>query len=490
MKTPLRQIASNSKPRLHSITRSRSGLQCLRLLLLLLAATMASPAQVLKTLATFNGTNGGNPQLMTLAQGLDGNLYGTAAYGGTKQNGVIFKFSGGVLSVMHNFTGAAPEGKYPIAGLLLGTNGNFYGTTEQGGTGAAGTAFRMSPGGAFATLHGFNGVDGYLPNAPLVQLGGSFYGTTEAGGTANAGVVYQMSTAGAVAVKYSFVGTPDGATPRAPVLQGSDGNFYSTTELGGKLGTSGGSVFRMTSAGVEVVLQSFPGSDEPYGGLVQALDGSFYGTTLYGGLFNAGTIFKISANGKILTTLHNFGVGGNDGANPYAGLVLANDGYFYGTTFAGAGYANEYGTIYRIRPNGTNYLVLYRFTNTKDGSNPKGGLLQDTDGNFYGTTDRGGMGNAVCFDGGTCGVLFEFSMGLKPFVKALPNHGTGGSPIKILGNNLLSTSAVAFNGKAAAFHIVSGTELTATVPAGATTGPITVTTASGKLSTIVPFHIP
>jgi len=484
------KAALSFKGPIHSIVRYCNGLLRPGLLLLVLAATASCPAQVLTTLATFDGTHGGNPQLMTLAQGLNGNLYGTAKFGGTSGNGVIFKISGGGLTVLHNFTGAAPEGKYPVAGLLLGTNGNFYGTTEQGGTGAAGTIFRMTPAGGLVTLHGFNGVDGYLPDASLIQVGGNYYGTTTAGGTANAGAVYRMSGAGVVVDKYSFAGTPDGGTPRAPVLYGSDGKFYGTTELGGTMFNPGGTVFRMTTAGIEAVLQSFDG-DEPYGGLVQGPDGSFYGTTLLGGLFSAGTIFKVSADGKTLTKLHDFGVGTNDGAEPYDGLVLAGDGYLYGTTSAGVGTANEYGTIFRIATNGSNYSILYRFQNTTDGSYPKGGLLQATDGNFYGTTDRGGIvNNAVCLDGGTCGVVFQFSMHLGPFVKALPGQGAVGAVIRILGNSLLSTSAVAFNGTPAAFHIVSGTELTATVPVGATTGAITVTTRSGNLQTIVPFHVP
>ena len=129
MKTQVTKTAVNFKRHIHSLVRYCDGFLHPGLLFVLLAATASCPAQILTTLATFDGTHGGNPQLMTLAQGLDGNLYGTAKFGGTSGNGVIFKISGGVLTVMHNFTGVAPEGKYPVAGLLLGTNGNFYGTT-------------------------------------------------------------------------------------------------------------------------------------------------------------------------------------------------------------------------------------------------------------------------------------------------------------------------------------------------------------------------
>jgi uncharacterized repeat protein (TIGR03803 family) len=293
---------------------------------------------------------------------------------------------------------------------------------------------------------------------------------------------------------YSFcpVGNcPDGANPRAPVLQGFDGKFYGTTENGGSIG-SGGAVFRMNNLGKESVIQSFPNSDEPYAGLTQGLDGSFYGTTLSGGAFGAGMVFKISPDGKTMTTLHDFGTGGNDGANPYSGLVLANDGNLYGVTFAGQGIANEYGTIYRIAPDGTNYQMLYDFTNTTDGANPKGGLMQGTDGAFYGTTDRGGITNGTsCLDGGTCGAVFRFDVGLGPFVKTLPGHGKPGNVVVVLGNNFSGACSVSFNGTAAACHIVSGTELTTKVPVGATTGYASVTTAgTGTLTSNVPFRIP
>jgi len=444
------------------------------------------------TLATFDGTHGGNPDLMTLVQGFDGNLYGTTRYGGTSTEGVVFKISGGALSVLHNFTGM-PDGSYPVAGLLVNTHGDLLGTTETGGKNNAGTVFKIKgKGRAYSILHSFTGVDGYIPDAPLIQVGGKFYGTTSAGGTAAQRNVFSTTGAGAVASLYSFVGYPtDGAVPRAPLLQGFDGNFYGTTEEGGTIGTSGGMVFKMNSHGKETVLQSFSIASAPFAGLVQGLDGSFYGTTWEGGNFNAGTIFMITPDGKTLTTIHHFGQGNNDGAEPYAGLVLASDGNLYGVTSAGIGITNEYGTIYRIAPGGSNYQILYDFTNTTDGANPRGGLLQGTDGAFYGTTDRGGITNDTsCLDGGTCGVVFKFDVGLGPFVKTLPGHGKTGAAVVILGNNFSGACSASFNGTAAACHIVSSTEITTKVPAGATTGYVTVTTNGGVLTSNVPFRVP
>ena len=247
----------------------------------------------------------------------------------------------------------------------------------------------------------------------------------------------------------------------------------------------------MTPAGKENVLQSFPNSDEPIAGLIQGVDGSFYGTTLYGGSFGAGTLFKITPDGKTLTTLHNFGPGTSDGVFPYSGPVLASDGALYGVTFFGGSEDSSCGTIYRISPDGTGYETLYILTNPMDGCHPKGGLLQGTDGAFYGTTDNGGIvDNSACLDGGYCGVVFRFDVGLGPFVKTLPGHGKAGAKVVILGNNFSGACSISFNGAAAACHIVSSTEITSKVPAGATTGTVTVTTNGGTLTSNVPFRVP
>ena len=455
-----------------------------------LLATQAIHAQTYTTLATFDGTHGGNPDLMTLVQGFDGNLYGTTLYGGADSKGVVFELGPGGLIDLHDFSGM-PDGEYPYAGLLVSTAGDLYGTTAQGGTGNAGTVFKIkAKGGAYGTLHSFNGTDGYIPTAPLIQVGAKFYGTTEVGGS-DAGNVFNMTGAGAVVSLYSFTGFPDGVFPLAPLLQGFDGKFYGTTEDGGTLGTSGGAVFKMTPAGKENVLQSFPNSDEPVAGLIQGVDGSFYGTTVGGGSFGAGTLFKITPDGKTMTTLYNFGTATSDGAFPYSGPVLASDGNLYGVTFDGGSESPNCGTIYRISPDGTGYKTLYILDNPTDGCNPKGGLLQATDGAFYGTTDRGGViDNSACLDGGYCGVVFRFDVGLGPFVKTLPGHGKAGASVVILGNDFSGTCSISFNGTAAACHIVSSTEITTKVPAGATTGYVTVTTNGGLLTSNVPFRVP
>jgi uncharacterized repeat protein (TIGR03803 family) len=207
--------------------------------------------------------------------------------------------------------------------------------------------------------------------------------------------------------------------------------------------------------------------------LVQATNGTFYGTVIAGGAKGDGTVFKITPGGT-LTTLHNFD--GTDGANPVATLVQASDGKFYGTTFNGG--ANGLGTIFAITAEGT-LTTLHHFDGAE--GSPHAGLLEDTNGKFYGTTQLGGANSR--------GTVFSLSLGLGPFVETLPTSGKAGAKVIILGASLTGTSSVTFNRTAATFRVVSSTEITTTVPNGATTGPVEVTTPSGTLKSNVVFRV-
>lgn len=239
----------------------------------------------------------------------------------------------------------------------------------------------------------------------------------------------------------------------------------------------------MTSAGALTVLHAFDDTDglNPNGELVHGSDGNFYGTTLYGGSHNLGTVFKITPAGK-LTTLHSFQGSPVDGADPYRGLVQGTDGNFYGTTMNGGASGNcstGCGTVFRITPRG-GLTTLHSFS-VSDGSSPQAGLLQGTDGNFYGTTSGGGLYSY--------GTVFKLSVGLKPFVASQTYSGIVGANVIILGNNLTGSTAVSFNGTASSFNVVSASEITTTVPADATTGKIDVTTPSGTLTSNTPFYV-
>ena len=203
-----------------------------------------------------------------------------------------------------------------------------------------------------------------------------------------------------------------------------------------------------------------------------------------GGAHGHGTVFRITPSGT-LTTLYSFCSQSacTDGATPYAGLIQATDGNLYGTT-AGGGARNNDGTVFKITPTGT-LTTLHRFcfqSGCADGAGPLSGLIQATDGNLYGTTDAGGV------DG--FGTVFRLNVDLGPFVETLPASGKVGAAVKILGTNLTGATSVSFNGTGAAFEVVSASEISTTVPTGATTGTVQVVTPDGTLSSNVPFRVP
>ena len=340
----------------------------------------------LTTLYSFTGGNdGANPEA-GLVQGGDGSFYGTTFSGGTSNSGTVFKIgTDGALATLYSFTGGNDGGE-PLAGLVQGSDGNFYGTTSQG-PGIYGTVFKISASGALTTLHSFTGLDGNNPHAALVQgSDGNLYGTTEEGGASGIyaqGTVFKISTNGALTRLHSFTGGNGGGNPWAGLVQGSDGSFYGTTISGGT--SNYGTVFKINASGALTTLHSFAGHPEggfPYGGLVQGTDGNLYGTVEASGTNGAGGVFQITTNGA-LTNLYSFPVGPNDGANPQAGLVQGSDGDFYGTTYYGG--SNNVGNVFKISANGA-VTSLYSFTHGDDGAYPSAALMQGNDGNFYGTT--------------------------------------------------------------------------------------------------------
>ena len=367
------------------------------------------------------------------------------------------------------------DGQNPEAGLVQGTGGNFYGTTAAGGAYNLGTVFKIAAAGTLTTLHSFDGTDGECPYGGLVQAtNGSFFGMTWKGGAYGYGTVFKITAAGTLTTLHSFNYT-DGAYPYAGLLQGTNGIFYGTTSAGGVNGGFG-TVFKITAAGTLTTLYSFAHGEGPEAGLVQGTDGNFYGTTIYGGAYGGGTVFEITTSGT-LTTLHSFDY--TDSGYAYAGLVQGSDGTFYGTTEGFGFAAYGYGTVFEINAGGT-LTTLYTFDST-DGDCPYAGLLQGTNGIFYGTTSGGGTSGV--------GTVFSLSMGLGTFVQPRLTMGEVGAEVILLGNNLTGATAVSFNGTAATFTAKS-TEIKTKVPAGAATGTVTVTTASGgTLSSNVPFRV-
>src|ERR1043166_7998300 len=388
-------------------SRCSSMLRAALLAILLRSLPPVAEAQIVANLHLFSAgaTNGDRPNA-GLIQGSDGNFYGTTQFGGSATVGTVFRISpSGEYTNLYSFGSTAIfDGWQPLAALVQGSDGNFYGTTSMQGTNSCkcGNLFRISPGGGYTNLHYFSGLanDGGSPNGALIQgRDGNFYGTAYGGGTHGAGVVFRISPTGEYTNLYSFGSVPaDGAGPRGGLVQGRDGNFYGTTFAGGSNGF--GTVFRLGPTGDYAVLHRFAGGfyygnndgHAPYGPLVEGPDGNFYGTASLGGTNNCscGVVYRIAPNGNY-TTIHSFH-DYPDGSTPEAGLVLGSDGNFYGTTFSG-GTNNiyAYGTIFRISPSGQ-YATLYSFDHLTRGSYPQSSLVQGSDGNFYGTTYESGTG--------------------------------------------------------------------------------------------------
>jgi uncharacterized repeat protein (TIGR03803 family) len=292
-----------------------------------------------------------------LIQATNGNFYGTTTGGGANGWGTVFSITtGGTLTTLYSFCSQTncADGAYPVGGLVQGVDGNFYGTTcgtlcNVGLGNTHGTVFKMTPGGTLTTLYTFcaqgSCSDGAYPNAALIQgSNGSFYGTTLNGGTGSGGLgtVFRLAPGGTVTTVHSF-NSGDGSVPYGPLVQATNGNFYGTTSSGGTSGA--GTVFKMTLGGTVTTLHSFNTTDGslPYAGLVQGTDGNFYGTTARGGASGVGTAFKITAGGTF-TTLHTFT--GPDGSDLFGGLVQATDGTLYGTTYDGGTFGD--GTVFNL----------------------------------------------------------------------------------------------------------------------------------------------
>jgi uncharacterized repeat protein (TIGR03803 family) len=466
--------------------------------LLVLIAAAGLQAQTFSVLYNF-GSNSSDPYSPSysgiVAQGRDGNLYSTAPKGGTCCGAVFQITPAGQLKNIHNFTGSNNDGAFPQGGVTFGTDGNFYGTTYEGGSATAGAVFKVTPGGSTTTLYSFTGgSDGAYPYAPPVEGNdGNFYGTTTAGGNTvkcggGCGTIYKITPAGALTTLFQF-DIANGYAPYGPLVLGTDGNFYGTATFG--TSANAGVIFKITAAGKFTPLYSFDNThgETPFAGLVQGADGNFYGTTIYGGT-GGGVVFKITPSGK-LTVLHEMN-GTTDGARPYGGLLLASDGNFYGANAYGGtvntNCADGCGTVFKITPKGA-YSVLYKFDFTT-GATSETTLFQRTSGVIDGESTAGGTGNVSPCVAGLCGVFYTWaSTRLPAFVSLLPHSGKVGKTVEFLGQGFNGTTSVSFSGTAAKFQIVSDTYLTATVPDGATTGSVTVKTSAGTLASNDVFRV-
>ncbi|HWY21909.1 MAG TPA: choice-of-anchor tandem repeat GloVer-containing protein [Candidatus Acidoferrum sp.] len=380
-------------------------------------------AQQETVLLSFNGIVGGSGPLDGLIFDAVGNLYGTTNQGGAyapNSGGTVFQLTpkpggGWTENVIHSF-GATGDGTFPSAGLVVDASGNLYGTTPTGGAYNSGTVFELKPttsGWTELILHDFNnnGSDGYNPSAGLIfDNSGNLYGTTRFGGPYTCGVnscgtVFELTPQPdgrwTEKILHNFgQTTTDGYQPLAGLIFDAAGNLYGTTYFGGTF--LEGTVFELTRRPNGTWLERIPhhfnanGHDgfNPAAGLILDGAGNLYGTTYQGGT-NLGTVFELTPKttvGWTETILHTFGnKAGTDGFNPVSGLVLDSAGNLYGTTPVGG--ANNVGIVFKLTPAAGSWTetVLHTFSaNGTDGYNSYAGLVSDSSGNLYGTTNIGG----------------------------------------------------------------------------------------------------
>ncbi len=364
-------------------------------------ATRPAEAAAFKILYTFTGgADGNDPQFVRLLADKSGNLYGTAVQGGnqpgTAGSGVVFKLDpAGTLTVLYTFTGGA-DGANPQSGLILDAAGNLYGTTSFGGIQPGnlgdGVVFKLDPAGNETVLLTFNYANGANPYSPVIMnSAGNLFGTTYNGGTYAHGTVFELDTSGTEKLLNALDTRVEGLNPYNGLTGDTAGNLYGTAENGGDLngcnGKGCGVVFQVDTKGNETVPYPFTGGADganPRAPVIRDAAGNLYGTTWAGGATGNGTVFKVDTAGRE-SVLYSF-KGGQDGANPWAGLTMDAAGNLYGTANH-AGGACFCGTVFQLDTAGT-YTVLHTFDGS-DGQYPEAPVIL-LKGALYGITSSGG----------------------------------------------------------------------------------------------------
>lgn len=469
--------------------RRRAGMLTLFALAVAGWLPAAAAAQTITSIAGFVNADNGTMPYGPIAQGRDGNLYGTT-YGSGNLGGTGSFYSvtpAGVLTVLHDFSGTECQ---EANGVSLGTDGNFYGTCFAGGANSLGSIIKITPTGTVTVLHSFTGTgtDGCFPfGVPVQANDGNYYGTTKNCGSSNEGMAYKVTAAGTFTSIHSFTGAAtDSAQPTGSLILGADGNLWGTGYQGGSAGL--GNVFKMTTAGAVTSVFSFTSASTqgqlPYAGVVLGKDGNYYGVAQQGGANLQGTIFKLTPGGAF-TLLHNFNLSADNGAYPAVPLALGNDGNLYGIgsdcISGGCGNAD----MFEITTKGT-FTNLFNFVNYGGNNNslPFTPLQAATSGTFYTTTMQGQ--SSTNEHGGT---VVTLTNGQKAFARALTLSGKVGSSVGFLGQNFAAATVVKFGGVSAVTKLVGAGYVTATVPAGALSTNPTVTTGSTVLTALYAFKV-
>ncbi|MFZ0311870.1 MAG: choice-of-anchor tandem repeat GloVer-containing protein [Candidatus Korobacteraceae bacterium] len=407
-------------------------------------AALPADAQTFQVLHSFAGGRPGADPYSGLTMDRAGNLYGTTAYGGLTGScfeglgcGTVFKLtragSGWTLNPLYTFLGGN-DGAFPEARVILGSDGSLYGTTAGGGGGTCttvyysgcGTVFKLIPAatacrGALCpwtetVLYRFTGsADGANPfyGDLVFDHAGNLYGTASIGGVLSCpagngkgcGVVFKLTPSSGgwtESVLYSFAGRPDGAFPYSGVIFDSAGNLYGTTYWGGA-DTNYGTVYELTSSGsawTETILYSFLDgtvAQNPIGGLIFDGAGNLFGTgsSVYGSVFE----LTPGSGGWTFDLLYSLPGMGEFLGGPYGSLIMDTVGNLYGTTSNGGVY--DHGTVFKLMPPQNDnwiYIPLHEFANGDDGGDPMGAVIQDANGNLYGTAGGGAGGAGVVFE--------------------------------------------------------------------------------------------
>lgn len=385
--------------------------------------------------------------------------------------------------VLYNFCSQpkCADGYYSSGNLLLDKNGNLYGTTELGGTtgscdgnpNGCGTVFELTPAGTYTVLYSFSPFpDGSYPTTLMFNEMGNLYGTTLSGGAYQyGGTVFELTSTGTERVLYSFTGGADGSPPQGPLVSDVQGNLYGTTQDGGPYpcfeAFGCGTVFELSPDGTETTFYAFTGGaddGESHAGLIRDAQGNFYGTTAQAEDAGPemGTVFKLTPSG-IETPLYSFS-GGKDGSAPLAGLVMDAEGNLWGTTYYGGkqscydGLENGCGVVFKVSKSGKE-TVRHKFTGEKDGGYPTSSLVEDAQGNLYGTTYYGGS-KACSGPPNGCGVIFKIpKKGKEVVLHTFTGGADGGFPNASLvldaqGNLYGTTLYGGANGKGVVFKVV------------------------------------
>jgi uncharacterized repeat protein (TIGR03803 family) len=440
-----------------------------------------------------------------ILQASDGNFYGAAQVTNEgvsdPQGGTLFKLTpAGEFTRLFTFTqgaGGFLNGDNPADGLVEANDGLLYGTTFNGGKQNDGVLFRISKTGTgFKVLHNFcsssNCSDGSIPNGLLLGQDGNLYGTTQNGGssispcpTSGCGTIFRFEpTTGAFAVLHRLTAAADGLEPFG-MIQASNGNFYGVSQ-GLNIHGFNEDIFQFTLVGKFTVQFKSALFDIGISGLTQGANGNLYGAfeSITAGEIN---FFEVSTQGTNFVAFAPFTT--LAGTINIPSLFLASDGNLWDTNFTDS--TAPMGSVFSINPQNGAVLQTFAFEGA-NGNSPEVGVIQAADGTFVGTTELGGTtsGGSKEFADGTVWTLDAGLPAPAPAINLLnSSSGTVGSSVLVNGHNLIGTTAVSFNGVSAAFQVLNSQFVSATVPAGAITGPVTVTNAGGKATSPQTFTV-